>query len=445
MTASASAIINAYRKRTPRSEQLAAAARETFPSGITHDARRLDPYPIYVERAEGSRKWDVDGNEYVDYSGGHGALLLGHNHPEVMQAVQAQLAQGTHYGACHELEIEWGRWVQRLVPSAEKVRFTSSGTEATLLAFRLARAFTGKSKIVRFLGHFHGWHDHAAFGMYSHMDGSPSSGVLPGIADNVLLCPPGDVAAVASLLDGRDDVAGVILEPTGASWGQVPLDAEYLRSLRELTAARDVLLIFDEVISGFRVSPGGAQAHYEIMPDLTTLAKILAGGFPGGAIVGRGDVMDLLDFRSGREKISHHGTFNANPVSAAAGIAALRIVAETDACDQANQQAARLRDALNAVFHEESVDWIAYGSFSGFHLFTNPDHESLTAADVMAGKVPLEKLKDRRNASLFQKLRLGMLVHGVEIFGWPGGPVSSVHDDDALAHTADALRATLRL
>src|SRR5213079_553791 len=166
-----------YRARTRRSAQLYAEACKAIPAGLTHDSRTLLPYPIYAARAAGSRKWDVDGNEYVDYFGGHGALLLGHVHPAVVAAVQQQVAQGTHWGSSHELEVRWAQLVQRLVPCAERVRFTASGTEASHLALRLARAYTGKPKVVRFVGHFHGWHDAVAPGAMSHFDGSVPAGI----------------------------------------------------------------------------------------------------------------------------------------------------------------------------------------------------------------------------------------------------------------------------
>ncbi|HEX4131508.1 MAG TPA: aspartate aminotransferase family protein [Pirellulales bacterium] len=441
-----STLLEQYLRLTPGSARLAERARGVFPSGITHDSRWLEPYPLYVERAAGSRKWDVDGREYVDCSGGHGALLLGHNPPQVVEAVREQLARGTHHGACHELEVRWGELVQRLVPSAERVRFTSSGTEATLLALRLARAWTGKSKIVRFLGHFHGWHDHMAFGVASHFDGTPSPGVVRGVADEMLLASAGHVAATEQLVD-RSDVAAVIIEPTGASWGQVPVLPQFLKALRDMTARRGVLLIFDEVISGFRCSPGGAQQALGIRPDLTTLAKIVAGGLPGGAVVGRADVMDQLDFVAAgaarREKIPHQGTFNANPLSAAAGIATLEIIATTDACQRASDYAARLRAAMNAVLREEGVPWIVYGTFSGFHIFTNPERLPITEADIAAGRYDYRTFKavDRRTTTA---LRLGMLVHGVDLFSWPGGPTSAVHTDSDLQQTVAAFRATVR-
>src|SRR5438067_9302813 len=195
-----SPIIAAYRAATPGSAARAATAAELFPSGITHDSRYIEPYGIYIDHAKGPRKWDVDGRCYVDYFGGHGALLLGHCHPEVTAAVHAQIDRGTHFGASHELEIAWAEAVMRLIPSAERVRFTSSGTEATLMAVRLARAFTGKSKLVRFLTNFHGWHDHMTAGHASHFDGSATAGVIAEISAHTILLPPGDTSAMQAAL-----------------------------------------------------------------------------------------------------------------------------------------------------------------------------------------------------------------------------------------------------
>ncbi len=231
MSPTHSPLIDAYRRKTSKSALLYERAGRVFPSGVTHDGRFLEPHPIYVERAAGSRKWDVDGNEYVDYAGGHGALLLGHNHPAVVEAIAKQLPRGSHFGSGHEPEVRWGELVQQLVPSAEMVRFTNSGTEATMLALRLARAFTGRAKILRFAGHFHGWHDHMAFGVSSHFDGTPTPGVLDGVAENVVIAPPGDIDATRAVLDANRDIAAVIIEPTGASWGQVPIAASFIEAL----------------------------------------------------------------------------------------------------------------------------------------------------------------------------------------------------------------------
>jgi len=444
-----SPIIAAYRTATPGSAAAAEKASRLFPSGVTHDSRYIEPYGLYITRAHGPRKWDVDGNCYVDYFGGHGALLLGHCHPQVVAAVKQQIERGTHFGASHETEIAWAEWVMKLIPSAERVRFTSSGTEATLMALRLARAFTGKSKLIRFKHHFHGWHDHMTSGYASHFDGSPTPGVLSGVAGGLLLAEQNDAEGLARLLDDNNDIAAAIIEPTGAHGAQLPIDPKFLAELRELTRQHGVLLIFDEVVTGFRVSPGGAQAEYGIRPDLTTLAKILAGGLPGGAVVGRKDILDLLDFQitkaSDREKISHQGTFNANPLSAAAGVAALEIVGTSDACTRANRYADALRRRLNEVFEEEHVPWAAYGMFSNFHIFANPDHTAIrpTRFDPLAQ--PAEAIFDKSQASLVHKFRLAMMTRGVDFSGSPGGIVSATHGDDELEDTATALRNAVRM
>jgi glutamate-1-semialdehyde 2,1-aminomutase len=444
-----SPIFAAYRAATPGSATAAEKAARLFPSGVTHDSRYIEPYGPYVVRAKGPRKWDVDGNCYVDYFGGHGALLLGHCHPKVVAAVEQQVERGTHFGASHEAEIAWAEWILKLIPSAERVRFTSSGTEATMMALRLARAFTGKSKIIRFKHHFHGWHDHMTSGYASHFDGSPTPGVLPGVTTGLVLAEQNDAEGLARLLDDDDDIAAAILEPTGAHGAQLPIDPGFLVTLRELTREHGVLLIFDEVVTGFRVSPGGAQGEYGIRPDLTTLAKILAGGLPGGAITGRKDILDLLDFKvtkaADREKITHQGTFNANPLSAAAGVAALEIVGTTDACVRANRYADTLRQRINEVFEEERVPWAAYGAFSNFHFFTNPDRAAITPTRFDPRAVPAEAFFDKRQAGVVHKFRLAMMTGGVDFSGSPGGIASATHGEAELDDTLTALRKTVRM
>ena len=435
-----SEILRAYAARTPRSRLLHERAREALPNGVTHLGRYLEPHPIYVNRAAGSRKWDVDGNEYVDYLGGHGALIVGHNHPAVLEAVQEQVRMGAHYGSSHALEVEWAGIIRQLIPSAERVRFVVSGTEATHLGLRLARAFTGKNKIVRFAGHFHGWHDHVSF----PSGGAP--GILPGIVEETLIVPPTDTGQVEALLSSRDDIAAVILEPTGATFGQIPTSDQDLRGLREITAMHGVLLIFDEVISGFRCSPGGAQALYGIRPDLTTLGKILSGGYPGAALVGRADVLSLLDYRPGPEgtqspRILHQGTYNAAPVSAAAGVATLKQVRDTDALQRANRTAAALREGINHVITRRGLQWCCFGLFSDFHLYRG----AASVADIYSGRAPWQQLKGGMPLRLINKLRAGFLLHGVEITGWPGGFLSAAHTPEDVARTVRAFDATMAM
>ncbi len=442
-----STIIATYCERTATSEALALRARQLLPSGIVHDSRHQEPYPLYVNRAKGAHKWDVDGNEYVDYYGGHGALLLGHNDEAVIEAVHRQLDLGTHYGACHKLELRWAELVQQLVPCAERVRFTSSGTEANLMALRLARAYTGKSIVVRFKGHFHGWQDHLAFGFDNHFDGSPTPGVLPSVAENVLIAPPDDLQATLALLASRGDIAAIILEPTGASFGWSPMSRDFVAALREAATEHGIILIFDEVVTGFRVSPGGAQAHFGITPDLTSLAKILAGGLPGGAVVGRKDILDLLDFKqaelSGQEKIHHQGTFNANPVSAAAGIACLEIIAAGEACATATAQAQRLQSMLNRVFADEDVPWAAFGEHSAVYFFTNPLGLDIDPLRFDPNTLDAEALRTGGKHPAVGKFRLALMQNGVDISGKPGGITSCKHSQQDLDRTTEAVRAAI--
>jgi glutamate-1-semialdehyde 2,1-aminomutase len=437
-----------YEAMTPGSAALAAKARDLMPSGLAHDSRHFDPHPLYMQRALGPVKWDVDNNKYVDYFGGHGALILGHNHPTVMAAVHAALERGTHFGACHDLEVRWAELVTQMVPSAERVRFTSSGTEATLMALRLARAYTGRSKLVRFRGHFHGWHDHMTSGHTNHFDGSATSGVVEGVADNVLLYDPNDVEGITRIFNDHKDIAAVILEPTGANFGKMPILPSFLTVLRDLTKQAGTLLIFDEVVTGFRVSPGGVQAALGITPDMTTLAKILSGGLPGGAVAGRKDILDWLDFKvtkaAGQEKIAHPGTFNANPVSAAAGIATLEILAGTDACARANAYGKTVRARMNEVLEDEGVKWAVHGSYSGIHIYTNPDGADIVPSRFDAAAFIPRMIDKPRGEGVTSQVRMGLLVNGVDMNSGPSGTISAMHGEEEMAVTVDAFRATIR-
>jgi len=429
----------------PRSAELHRRAVATFPNGVTHDIRRQQPFPLYVERAAGSRKWDVDGNEIIDYVMGHGALLLGHCRAEVVAAVQDQAARGTHYGASHELEVRWGELVRSLVPSAEVVRFTSSGTEATMMAVRLARAFTGRPKLVRFAGHFHGWNDNVVGFAPQESTQPRAPGVPAETLSNVVLLRQHDEAAVRDALAARD-VAAVILEPTGAAWGTVPLNPAFLRFLREVTASTSTLLIFDEVVTGFRVAPGGAQERFGVTPDLTTLAKVLAGGLPGGAVCGRRDVMSMLEFRDDawniQSRVSHPGTFNANPLSAAAGVACLEIV-RTGAANEAADAACRtLVRALNDVIRRSHVPGCAYGQASMFHIILG--QEAPAPADGFAwqwGDDMPERLP-HTSPAVEAALKLAMLNEGVDLMHG-GGLVSAAHDGRDVFRSAQAFERAL--
>jgi glutamate-1-semialdehyde 2,1-aminomutase len=303
-----------------RTEDLQARAQNVLPGGNTHVARAYSP-AVYVTRAQGSRKWLVDGRELIDYTMGHGALLLGHAHPAIVQAVRDQVARGTHYGASHPLEIEWAELISALVPSAEQLRFTQSGTEAAMLGLRVARAATGREVVVKLHEHFHGWSDAVSVDFDASGQPAASPGVPAAVAAVTRVVRP-DVESIRAALTRRD-VAAVILEPSGAHYGGIPLEDGLALAIRTLCDQTGTLLVFDEVVTGFRVAPGGMQSTLRVRPDLTLFGKVMAGGLPGGALGGRRELMALL---AGR--IMHPGTFNANPLTASAGIATLRIVGD---------------------------------------------------------------------------------------------------------------------
>jgi len=412
---------------------------KTFPSGVTHDLRYLQPFPLFIDRALGSRKWDVDGNEYVDYVMGHGALLLGHAHPEITQAVIEQAQKGTHYGGNSRLEMEWGKLVKEIVPCAEEVRFTSSGTEATLMALRLARAYTGRDRILKFDQHFHGWHDYVVGTRAPESESPHSAGVPAATLGTVVSVPQGDIEAVEQKL-GESDVAAVILEPTGASWGTLPSRGEFLGALREACSRHNTVLIFDEVVTGFRVAPGGAQARYGVMPDLCTLAKVLAGGLPGGAVAGKSDIISMIEFRNdsswnAERRVQHPGTFNANPLSAAAGSTMLRIAATGEPHRHADALNAKLIDGMNDVIATNGVAGCVYGLASYFHVTLGKDAARPSEGVEWAGDLGAPP---RMATALTMALRRAMLNEGVDLMGGAGGFVSAVHSEDDIERTISA-------
>ncbi|MGN6796391.1 MAG: aspartate aminotransferase family protein [Streptosporangiaceae bacterium] len=430
----AASTIARWASANPKSAALYRRASKLLPGGVTHDVRLAEPFPLGVARAEGPLKWDVDGHELVCYVMGHGSLLLGHSHPAVVAAVREQAGLSFHPGACHELESRWAELVIRLVPSAELVRFTSSGTEASLLALRVARAATGRDKIVKLGGHFHGWHDQVAVGSDPPFD-LPDTAGLPAVSTRSLTVLPADEQALADAL-GQRDAAAIILEPSGAAWATVQLPDGFLAAARKLADDTGTLLIYDEVVSGFRWAPGGVQEASGVLPDLTVLGKILAGGMPGGAICGSADLMGLLAGpAAGPRRVAHPGTHNAHPVSAAAGVATLALAASGEVQAAADRVAASLRDELTAVFRRHGAAGRAYGESSTFHLLFGHDCApgELDDATLKASVPP---------ASLSAMLACSMLNEGVHLFHGSGF-LSTTHGEREVELTVRAFDKTL--
>ncbi len=406
-----------------------------LPGGVSHELRYRNPHPIFIDRAEGAEKWDVEGRRYIDFKMGSASQLLGHCHPDIVKAIQAQAARSIFSADCHEAEIEWAEWINRLYPSAERTRFTSSGTEATMLALRLARAYSGKDHVLRVDGHFHGWHDHALKGAKPGSDRATSLGVPDAVSDLIHICAADPRAMEWALQDER--IGTVIIEASGANYGCVPLATETLQSLHDVARTAGVVLIFDEIITGFRWSPGGRQARDGIVPDLTTLAKIVTGGLPGGAVCGRAEIMELMNNSTVREglapAVSHKGTFNGSPLIAAAACAAMPLLANGEAQTQADAMAARMRDGINAAIKEQDTPGIAYGDSSVFHVFFGRDSiEGLSPAEIRG--LPKPTVKAYRD---------GMLARGVDVMSYTSGLTSAAHTPELIDEALGAFRATL--
>lgn len=392
----------------PGSAQRHAKAKDIFPDGVTHDGRRLRPFPIYATHGQGAHKWDVDGNRLIDYWTGHGSMILGHSHPDIVAAVTEQMKLGTHLSASSDLEIRWGQLVQELIPCAEKVRFHSSGTEATMMGLRMARAYTGKTKVIKFDQHFHGWHDYVMAG------GSGLGGLPKETMSTMIVLQPNDISLVEKAIKKHGDVAAVILEPTGAHMGQVPIRPSFLGELREVTERYGVVLIFDEVVTGFRTSKGGAQEYYGVTPDMSSLAKILGGGLPGGAICGKADIINTIQTTDDPEynqfrRVGHNGTFNANPLSAAAGTTALNLLATTPVNETANARAARLKNGFNDLLSRMEIPGCASGVASAVFLRLGVDHQCDKEVCIMSP----EDMAVAGDAARTAQLNLALLNNGV--------------------------------
>lgn len=413
-----------YRRSIAQHER----ARRSLPGGVA-TAFRADqlPVPITFVRGRGSRLTDIDGTEYIDYAGAFGPMLLGHSPASVLEAVRRQLDSGIGYGACHPVEAELAEAVCRTVPCAERCVFSSTGSDAVHAAVRIARAATGNNRVVKFIGHFHGWLDPLAIGTPGHNAAEPSTGGQDPLASaSVTVCPWNDIDALRSALDGGD-VAAVIMEPVAVNGGCFSPQPGYLEAVRDLTRRSGVVLIFDEVITGYRLALGGAQERLGVMPDLAVLGKAMGGGFPISAVCGSEAVMAVT--ASGQ--VSHVGTFNANPVSASAAVAVITELERRRAEIYPHLEA--IGTGLANVFRTEAAA-------SGLPLVVN---QVGAAAHAFWSGAPIDAYPDTVHADgrgylLFAK---ALLDEGVHVISRGLLYVSTEHTESDLDLTRAALRS----
>ena len=416
-----------YYSKTPRSRAVYQRAGRVLPAGVSYFIRYFEPYPFYINWAKGSRIRDVDGNSYIDFWMGHYAHILGHSPPHIVEAVKSQIEHGTHYGVCHELEVVLAEKIVRMVPCAEMVRFSCSGTEAAMYATRLGRAYTGRRKVLKFAGGWHGGYDALHLAVSPPFDLPESNGINDDVVKNTLVSTFNDFDQTENLVRGQD-VAAILVEPVLGAGGCIPAEKEFLKGLRELSNQIGALLIFDEIITGFRLAPGGGQEYYGITPDIAIFGKILGGGFPIGAIVGQREIMERMNpLLYERPRFSFQGgTFTANPTSLTAGLEMLRSLEDGSIIEKLNRDGDLVRRKLEAVFVERQVEAKVTSAGSLFRVhFTG---EEVKNAET-AYKADKSKLDEYHKA---------LITNGVFFLPGKNGALSNAHSKEDIEQFLDA-------
>ena len=436
------------------SKRLYDKAQQLIPGGVNSPVRAFKAvggYPLFISKGAGSKIFDVDGNQYIDYVGSWGPLILGHCHPEVMEALANVLKTGTSYGAPTEREIELAELITEAFPSIEKVRLTNSGTESTMAALRLARGFTGRSMILKFEGCYHGHGDSLLVRAGSGVAtlGLPDSpGVPAELARLTLCCPFNDLDSVekAFALHGKN-IAAVILEPVAGNMGCVPPQPGFLEGLRKLTLANDSLLIFDEVMTGFRVAYGGAQELYGVMPDLTALGKIIGGGLPVGAYGGRRDIMDYV---APVGPVYQAGTLSGNPLAVTAGITTLKQLKKKGTYQQLEERSCKLSEGLLEAAKKAGVPVFANRVGSMFTMFFAdlPNSHSQELAPQNIGQAVINWVTAKQSdTKKFARYFWALLENGVYTAPsqFEAGFLSTAHTDADIDRTLEAARKAFSL
>jgi glutamate-1-semialdehyde 2,1-aminomutase len=431
--------LDTYRLKTPRSEKLFKRAKEIMPGGISHNIHYFPPYPFFIKKAKGSKIWDMDGNEYVDLWMGNYTHILGHRPRVVVQAIEKQLKEGIHWGIVYKKQIEWAELIRELVPSAEMVRFCCSGTEATMYAVRLARGFTGKKTILKIAGGWHGANPDLSLGIKIPYEREESLGLLPELQKYTKVIPFNDLSGSLEIIhQNRKDLAGIILEPIVGEGGFTPATKEYLQMLRSETKKLGALLIFDEVISCFRVALGGAQERFNITPDLTTLGKIVGGGLPVGALVGKRKILEDTSPEKKRNKwekiLIGGGTFSAHPLTAAAGLAMLNYLKDHrgEVYPILESKGEKIRKGVQEALHREGLDAVVTGIGSLFQT-----HFPFQKGEVLNSPHSIHHFTDIEKREI--EFRIRMLTKGIHVMHG-GGCLSIAHSNEDIEKIIKATR-----
>lgn len=439
-----------YKKNTTESATLFKKAKKVIPGGVTANIKYIDPHPIVMERAKGSRLYDVDNNEYIDYLLSYGALIHGHGHPHVTEAVMNQMKEAgtTIFGTPHRLEPLMAEKLISLYPGIERVRFTNSGLEATLLAIRTAAAYSGKSKIAKFEGHYHGGYDQVLISVNPNEQEAgdakqptptpESSGLPQHYLDNTIIMPFNDLEATERLLRQHlDELSCLIMEPIQG--GFIPADSEFIAEVRKLTEELGIVLIFDEVKTGFRLGLGGAQEIYGVKPDLTALGKVLGGGFPVGAIGGKKEMMEVLapdqakdvltagaENADKKQALFHSGTYNGHPTVLAAGLATIELLEHGDTMKELFSRTRVLRKHLEDLYKSYDIPMQTVGEGSIFNIVLS-DAPIINYRDLSTANTTLRKEID------FELLNLGIYTKPLNRYS-----MSTAHTKEDISLTIEA-------
>ena len=418
-------IISEFVKAHPQSKRLHAKALNHFAAkGATHVSRMWSPFGPYMTHALGCKIWDVDGHEYIEYRNGHGALILGHGHPVVIKAIQEQVLKGIIYSASHELEIEWAELIKSMVPTAERVEFFACGQEANMMAIRIARASTGRRKILRFENNFHGWADELI-----------APGTAGAVSTEVKVIPMHDLKVLEEEL-ATEQYAIILTEGGGARMaGQIPWEPDFIRAVGPMAKKYGTIWLLDEVVTGFRDGPAGWGGLMELTPDLTSFGKSVAGGMPAGVLTGRADIMEMLTPKANEPWISHTGTWNAMPIVCAAGVAACKLLKDGSVQKQVNEMGAYMRQTGNKALQECGYNWRLYGR-SIIHIYFGPVDFEVDDA----GNPPTKDIK-KLLAGVEEKHKLGvyLLHHGIHTHQGRQFILSIAHTKEDIDKTINAL------
>ena len=422
------------------SKELYESARRVITGGVHSGVRFQEPHPIYFKRAKGSRVWDIDENEYIDCIVNMGACVLGHGDPKVLEAVTAQLSTGLTAGLESELSVRAAERISQIVPSAEIVKFSNTGTEAVMHAIQIARGFTGKNRIIKIEGGYDGWYDFTLVSVHPKSEESGpadapvavsgSRGISTSAAKETIVIPYNNLDAAETIVKRfTKEAAGLVVEPVAFNMGCVLPKEGYLKGLREITERHDVLLIFDEVITGFRLAPGGAQSYYKVTPDISVFGKAIANGFPVSAVVGKKEVMEITDPKKG--KVPFMGTYNASQTSLAACDASVRQLADGEVQSHLHRASETLVKGFNEIAGAVGVAARMQGIGGKFQVyFTN--HEATDYRTAASS--------DEKKYAVFQK---AMMNRGIYFYHGTSFPTHLFHHGVSYAHSDEDLKAVL--